>query len=155
MDNGNSKISNDEIVKRIVQEVALVENVSVDDIYEDVKSIDVSQARAMCMYIAKELTDCDCETIGDVFNKHHTTVIYNIEKINSEIKENIELKNKIKSIIENIYKNPTDKSLNGIYETFSELVGFENTKKLYEVFRGKQIAFPESLFANQIKNSTK
>lgn len=42
----------------------------------------------------------------------------------------------------------TEKSLNGIYETFSELIGFENTQKLYEVFKGKQIAFPVNLFSN-------
>lgn len=42
----------------------------------------------------------------------------------------------------------TDNSLNGIYETLSELIGFKNTKKLYESFKGKQIVFPVNLFSN-------
>lgn len=117
--NDISKMSNDEIVKRIVQVVAIAENVSVDDIYGDAKSIDVSQARAMCIYIAKELTNCDFETIGDMFNKHHSTVIYNIEKIKKAIDDNLEFKNKIKSIINDVQnKTITTDTLKYTFDNF-------------------------------------
>ena len=37
--------------------------------------------------------------------------------------------------------------MNGVYETLSELIGYENTKKLYEYFKGSEIAFPVRLFS--------
>ncbi len=39
--------------------------------------------------------------------------------------------------------------LNGVYETISEIVGFENAVKLYENFRGSQINFPTRLFSKE------
>ena len=38
-------------------------------------------------------------------------------------------------------------TFNGIYETISEIIGFDNTKKLHEAFRGCQINFPTKLFS--------
>lgn len=37
--------------------------------------------------------------------------------------------------------------LNGVYETISELIGFDNTSKLYKHFAGSQINFPTRLFS--------
>ncbi|MCH5182998.1 MAG: hypothetical protein J1E00_02385 [Oscillospiraceae bacterium] len=39
--------------------------------------------------------------------------------------------------------------LNGVYEAISELIGFDNTTKLYENFRGSQINFPTKLFSKE------
>ena len=37
--------------------------------------------------------------------------------------------------------------LNGVYETICELIGFDNTVKIYENFCGSQINFPTRLFS--------
>ena len=39
--------------------------------------------------------------------------------------------------------------LNGVYETISELIGFDNTSKLYKYFAGSQINFPTRLFSKE------
>ena len=39
--------------------------------------------------------------------------------------------------------------LNGVYETMSELIGFDNTSKIYEHFAGSQINFPTRLFSKE------
>lgn len=39
--------------------------------------------------------------------------------------------------------------LNGVYETFSELIGFDNTSKIYKHFAGSQINFPTRLFSKE------
>jgi len=42
----------------------------------------VSFARQLCMYLARKLTHCSLEEIGALFGaRHHTTVLYAIERI--------------------------------------------------------------------------
>ncbi len=40
-------------------------------------------------------------------------------------------------------------TLNGVYETISEIIGFDNAVKLYENFRGNQVNFPQKLFSKE------
>ena len=40
-------------------------------------------------------------------------------------------------------------TLNGVYETISEIIGFDNAIKLYENFRGNQVNFPQKLFSKE------
>jgi len=40
-------------------------------------------------------------------------------------------------------------TLNGVYETMSEIIGFDNVVKLYENFKGSQINFPTRLFSKE------
>ena len=50
----------------------------------------------------------------------------------------------------NIENKPNNTStLNGVYETMSELIGFDNVLKLYENFRGSQVNFPTRLFSKE------
>ena len=39
--------------------------------------------------------------------------------------------------------------LNGVYETISELVGFDNCSKIYKHFAGSQIKFQTRLFSKE------
>lgn len=39
--------------------------------------------------------------------------------------------------------------LNGVYETISELIGFDNTVEIYKYFAGSQINFPTRLFSKE------
>lgn len=43
----------------------------------------------------------------------------------------------------------TEPVLNGVYETMSELIGFDNTVKIYKYFAGSQINFPTKLFSKE------
>lgn len=43
----------------------------------------------------------------------------------------------------------TEPVLNGVYETMSELIGFDNTVKIYKHFAGSQINFPTKLFSKE------
>ena len=49
--------------------------------------------------------------------------------------------------IDNSPKN--SKTLNGVYETMSEIIGFDNVVKLYDNFKGSQINFPTRLFSKE------
>ena len=49
--------------------------------------------------------------------------------------------------IDNSLKN--SKTLNGVCETMSEIIGFDNVVKLYENFKGSQINFPTRLFSKE------
>lgn len=40
-------------------------------------------------------------------------------------------------------------TLNGVYETMSEIIGFDNVVKLYKSFKGSQINFPTRLFSKE------
>lgn len=46
-------------------------------------------------------------------------------------------------------KKEKEPILNGVYESFSEIIGFDNTVKLYENFCGSQINFPTRLFSKE------
>lgn len=45
--------------------------------------------------------------------------------------------------------NMKSSTLNGVYETISELIGFDNAIKLYEHFHGNQVNFPTRLFSKE------
>ena len=47
------------------------------------------------------------------------------------------------------YSLKSSKTLNGIYETMSEIIGFDNVVKIYDNFKGSQINFPTRLFSKE------
>ncbi len=46
-------------------------------------------------------------------------------------------------------KDKKSTTLNGVYETIADLIGFDNAVKLYENFRGSQVNFPTKLFSKE------
>lgn len=40
-------------------------------------------------------------------------------------------------------------TLNGVYETMSQLIGLDNVLKLYESYHGSQVNFPTRLFSKE------
>lgn len=40
-------------------------------------------------------------------------------------------------------------TLNGVYESMSQLIGFNNVLKLYESYHGSQVNFPTRLFSKE------
>jgi chromosomal replication initiator protein len=89
-------------ISRIVDEVSRTTGVSVDDIYSKKHTSNVSDARKMCFYIIREITDMSYKGIGNEFNRDHSTVMYNIEKIGERMKVDSNLNSQVTDIINNI-----------------------------------------------------
>ncbi len=89
-------------ISRIVDEVSRTTGVSVEDIYSKKHNANVSDARKMCFYIIREVTNMSYKAIGKEFGKDHTTVIYNIQKIEEMIKTDSSLSSNVNDIINNI-----------------------------------------------------
>ena len=69
---------------------------------------DVSAARQMAMYLAREETGASLPQIGEVLGgRDHTTVMHGWEKIASQIEQNDKLRREMLAIREMIYSNTT------------------------------------------------
>lgn len=89
-------------IRQIVDEVSRTTGVSVEDIYSSKHTAKVSDARKMCFYILREVTDMSYKNIGKEFDRDHSTVMYNIEKIGQRMKVDSLLNSQVTDIINNI-----------------------------------------------------
>ena len=86
----------------ILQAVSNFFSVPVEHILSDRRSKDTVQPRQMAMYLIRKLTSNSLPEIGKVFKRDHTTVMHACDKIDRERKNNAELDDIIKTLIENI-----------------------------------------------------
>lgn len=86
----------------ILQAVSNFYSVPVDHILSDRRSKDTVQPRQMAMYLVRKLTNYSLPETGKVFRRDHTTVMHACDKIDRERKNNAELDDIIKTLIENI-----------------------------------------------------
>jgi chromosomal replication initiator protein len=78
-------------------------NVSSTELASKSRTKEIANARQICMYLARELTNMSLPRIGESFgNRDHTTVMHACDKIKSMIKTDSELKNVINILITNI-----------------------------------------------------
>lgn len=89
-------------INHIVDEVCRTTGVSSDDIYGKKHTANVSNARKMCFYIIREVTDMSYKSIGKEFNRDHSTVMYNVEKLEEKLKVDSVLNSQVSDIINNI-----------------------------------------------------
>lgn len=89
-------------ISRIVDEVSRTTGISIEDIYSKKHTANVSDARKMCFYIIREVTDMSYKAIGNEFNRDHTTVMYNIDKMDQRLKTDSTLNSQVSDIINNI-----------------------------------------------------
>ncbi|MBR3149199.1 MAG: chromosomal replication initiator protein DnaA [Eubacterium sp.] len=89
-------------ITRIVDEVSRTTGISVEDIYSNKHNADVSNARKMCFYIIREVTNISYKEIGKEFNRNHSTVIYNVDNFADTLKQNSTLNSQVLDIINNI-----------------------------------------------------
>ena len=67
------------------------------------KTKGIADARQLAMYLIRKLTNLSLPDIGKEFGKDHTTVLYNVRKVESELKKGgTELQNHIRDITANI-----------------------------------------------------
>lgn len=94
-------------VEKIVEEVARTFGVSAEDIRsQKSRSAKISNARQIAIYIVRSLTPLSMEAIGEEFgNRHYSTIIYTIQKVEKLIKTN----SKTKEIVDDTIKNIRDR----------------------------------------------
>lgn len=93
-------------VDNILSEVARTYDTTVDNIKSEKRNANISNARKAAMYIIREVTSLPMEKIGEIFGgKHHSTVIYGINKVEEAMDNDPSVKATIESIINNVQKN--------------------------------------------------
>jgi chromosomal replication initiator protein len=89
-------------IEKIIGEVSRTMNVTEKDIRSSKRSANISSARQISMYIAREITNLSMNAIGEEFGgRDHSTVVYAIHQTENNIKKN----NDIKFLVEDIIKN--------------------------------------------------
>lgn len=87
-------------VDLIKEEVSNNFNVKIEDFNSKKRTRAIAYPRQIAMYLTRELTDLSLPKIGDEFGgRDHTTVIHACDKINAEISDDGELKEKIEYMI--------------------------------------------------------
>ncbi len=93
-------------VTQIVKAVASFYRVDPEVLISRGRSKDVSAARQMAMYLAREETGASLPQIGDALGgRDHTTIMHGWEKIASQIEQNDRLRREMLAIREIIYSN--------------------------------------------------
>ncbi len=92
-------------ISHIVEEVCRTSGVSSEDIYGKKHTANISNARKMCFYIIREVTDMSYKAIGKEFHRDHSTVMYNVEKFDEILKTDSVLNSQVSDIINNIKDN--------------------------------------------------
>ena len=95
----NKKIYSNNSIENIQIVVSDYYNITVDDLKGKKKSAKITFPRHVAMYLSRMLTDESFPRIGLEFGgRDHSTVIHSINKIDTELKTNMELKKAIDDI---------------------------------------------------------
>ena len=87
----------------VIQSVARFFNLDEDTLRGQERRKDVTNARQVAMYLVRKLTNLSLPDIGKEFGKDHSTVLYNIRKVEVALKDgNTSLQNNIRDITANI-----------------------------------------------------
>ena len=87
---------------KIFNAVARKYGVTVEDIRGKRRTREIAQARHVCIYIMRTVTEMSLPSIGRVFNRDHTTILSSIETIQAKIREDASLENDIDDLIKEI-----------------------------------------------------
>ena len=84
VDPGN--IPTDAMIERVISVVTKKFGISPDDVKSRKRTDNIANARHMCIYIIRQLTELSLSEIGKIFSRDHSTAISSIEKVNINIK---------------------------------------------------------------------
>ena len=87
---------------KIFNAVARKYGVTVEDIRGKRRTREIAQARHVCIYIMRTVTDLSLPSIGRVFNRDHTTILSSVDTIAEKIREDASLENDIEDLIKEI-----------------------------------------------------
>ncbi len=94
----------DVTIERIFEKVSKKYNISENDLKGSKRNQEVANARHICIYIIKNMTDLSLKKIGNIFSRDHSTVKSSLNKIETDIKENSVLEIEINELMEEIRK---------------------------------------------------
>jgi len=90
-------------IDRVITEVGRYFNINPENIKGKKRTSDITNARQICMYIIREITQMSLPAIGEEFsNRDHSTVHHSINKVEEKINNNISFKSAINDLIANI-----------------------------------------------------
>jgi len=99
----NKNIYSENNIESIQKAVSDYYNITVEDLKGKKKSAKFTFPRQVAMYLSRMLTDESFPRIGLEFGgRDHSTVIHSINKIDSELNTNLDLKNDIENIKNNL-----------------------------------------------------
>ncbi len=87
---------------KIFHAVARKYGVTVEDIRGKRRTREIAQARHVCIYIMRTVTDLSLPSIGRVFNRDHSTILSSIDTVQAKIREDASLENDIDDLIKEI-----------------------------------------------------
>ncbi|MBQ5801105.1 MAG: chromosomal replication initiator protein DnaA, partial [Clostridia bacterium] len=91
----------DKIFKRVSEKY----NVSIDDIKSKKRNEMIANARHVCIYLIRSLTDLPQSSIGDLFGRDHATVIASIKKVEKDMKDKKSFEYDIEELINELKVN--------------------------------------------------
>ncbi len=89
-------------VEKVISSVAACYDISPADICSSKQHAEISNARHVAIYIARQLTQLSLDNIGKNFGRNHATVSASIKKVENEMKRNSRLRATIDDLIKNI-----------------------------------------------------
>ncbi len=90
------------IINNIFNTVSETFGVSVEDIKSTKRSSSISQARNVCMYIIKTVTNITLKEVGTYFNKDHATVLHSIKRVETAMENDQSFRNTVNNIIREV-----------------------------------------------------
>ena len=85
-------------VDKIAQNVADYYELTVKDLKSTARQQKIANARHIAVYLAREVLQMSYESIGEFFNKKHTTIMYSCDMIADKLKTDSELKSVIEEL---------------------------------------------------------
>ena len=91
-------------VEKIVDEVSRTYGVDSDDLRsQKSRRANINKPRQIAIYIVRELTTLSMESIGKEFgNRHYSTIVYTVQQVEKDIKNDPSLRDTVEDIIKNI-----------------------------------------------------
>ncbi len=96
------KTSSSDIVDKIFHTVSRKYKVGIEDIRGKKRNENIAQARHICIYLIRQLTDLSQSSIGVYFDRDHTTVINSIKNIENAILNTPDMQYEIEEMITDI-----------------------------------------------------
>ena len=93
----------EDIANRIINNVSIIYDVSVDELKDKSRKQNIAHARNMAIYAIREKTSLSLESIGKIFSRDHTTILNSIERIKYEIEQDTVVAHEINEIYKDLY----------------------------------------------------
>lgn len=89
-------------IEKVIEKVAEFYDISVDEIKSSSRVPNISNARSIVSYIAREKLQHSYESIAKAVNKRHQTITYSVDKTKKELKENKKLNTELNKILKQL-----------------------------------------------------